>query len=73
VVGGIFVPQPENESRYSLLHVNEVGIRKSVHYCGEHGGIGGFYMCSASKVIYDGEPTASCRIMLDEYPNGIER
>ncbi len=50
-----------------LQDVDEDGIRKSVRYCMEHGGIGKRYIFSASNVIYDGMPAESYRIMLDEY------
>jgi len=57
----------------SLQDVDEEGIRRSVQYCMEHGGIGGRYIFSASNVIYEGMPVESYRIMLDEYKNCIDR
>lgn len=57
----------------SLQEVDEEGIRNSVRYCMEHGGIGQRYIFSASNVIYEGMPDESYRIMLDEYRKCIRR
>jgi uroporphyrinogen decarboxylase len=56
-----------------LQDVDDEGIRQSVRYGMEHGGIGKRYIFSASNVIYDGMPAESYRIMLDEYRACIQR
>lgn len=54
-----------------LQDTNEAKIRESVQYCMGHGGIGKPYIFSTSNCIFNGMPTESYRIMLDEYQQMI--
>jgi len=56
-----------------LQDTNEEKIRESVRYCMTHGGLGKPYIFSTSNCIFNGMPTDSYRIMLDEYQRLIVR
>ena len=56
-----------------LQDTDEQKIRESVQYCMKHGGVGKKYIFSTSNCIFQGMPTESYRIMLDEYNRILEQ